>query len=466
MHSSQHYHLTILAKTTTTAKQSTLRHAIIFAMKTIAIIAEYNPFHGGHAWQIQKAREQFGHDCAVMVAMSGCFTQRGEPTLLDKWARTSVALACGVDLVLELPFAYATASAETFAAGGVQLLQSTGLHAHLVFGSEIGLLQPLEQLAQLLGSEPEAYRIHLREQLDRGLSFAAARQQAAAAFLNQDALASLLKQSNNILAVEYLKAVQQLPQCRLTPFTLPRQGQTYTDDNWLNNAGKQASASAIRHLVFRFLAGSDSVTSETISLAGLIDQLTCQMPQPALAALLAILQDGPGPLTAEDCAPALFSRLRGISEAEIDQLPGMNEGLGRRLMAAARRPSIDTVHSSRLNQLLADTSTRRFPQTRINRALAALLAGLTADDLKSFKAAGGPQYIRVLGFSRKGRHLLKLMHRLAEKPVITKGSDFLEYSRQPLLTRMAELDCAATDIWFLHAGRTPGRDFDTPVIMR
>lgn len=426
-------------------------------MKTAAIITEYNPFHLGHDWQLQAIRQQFGPDCAVLAVMSGCFTQRGEPAVLDKWSRTRMALACGVDLVIELPFAYAAASAERFASGGVQLIQATGLDCQLVFGSESGDLGQLQQLAGLLADEPPGYREMLHQFLELGESFPAARQQAVAAWTGQPDLASLLGSANNILAVEYLKAVRHLDNSRLVPMTIQRQGQAYLDSS--REASGFASASAIRRCLDNHRGGGGGRPD----LAGLLGDLASMMPAPALAILLEMTQGGPGPVRPEDLAAPILGLLRCSQPEQIDLIPGMGEGLGRRLCEAASHPQ-NRPESGRLAALLADAATRRFPQTRIQRALIAMLAGLQAEDLALFDAAGGPQYLRVLGFNRQGRYLLKVMRRLAERPILMKASDFLEY-KDPAFVRMAELDLIATDLWMLAAGQPCGRDFDTPVVM-
>lgn len=432
-------------------------------MKTVAIITEYNPFHAGHAWQLQAARARFGQDCAIIVAMSGCFVQRGEPAILDKWSRTRMALACGVDLVIELPFLYASASAERFASGGVQLIQAAGLDCHLAFGSESGDLEQLEQLAAILADESPEFRRHLHEGLDLGDSFPAARQKAVEAVTGQTSLAALLAESNNILAVEYLKAIRKTPACRLAPITFQRQGQAYRDLSPEQQAGNCASASAIRQRILERCGKWQPAGQRWPDFPGLLRDLGGVMPAPALAILLEQLQGGIGPVFPEDLAVPILAQLRSRPVSQIEQIPGMGEGLGRRLAAAAARPD-KTEASGRLGVLLHDAATRRFPQTRIQRALLSLLADLQAEDLAASDAAGGPQYLRVLGFSRKGRYLLKIMRRLAEKPIIMKASDFLEY-KDPALVRMAGLDILATDLWMLAAGRPCGADFDTPVVM-
>ena len=444
-------------------------------MKIIAIIAEYNPLHQGHAWQIREARRQLDADSAVLVVMSGPFTQRGEPAIVDKWRRTQMALDAGADLVFELPFAYACGSAERFASGGVQMIQSTGLDCHLVFGSESGDLTALDRIAGILAHEPDGFRSLLQDRLSLGLSFPAARQQALAAWTGNAAEADLLGTANNILAIEYLKAIKRLSKSRLTPMTIRRIGQDYVardlptaqiESPRTDSAGSQvfASATAIRRAVEKRVTASTRP-----DLAGLLDDLVTLLPASSLAELMACIQSGPGPIFPCHLSPLILSHLRSRPDMELEQIAGMGEGLGRRLMAAASRPSV-TIPGKQsdchLATLLADADTRRFTQTRIQRALMSMICGLTQSDLDQFDQAGGPQYLRVLGFDSRGRYLLKMMRKLAELPIISKTSDFLEYGSSPALVRMAGLDRIAADVWSLAAGHASGQDFDTPVLMR
>ncbi len=373
-----------------------------------------------------------------------------------------MALSCGVDLVIELPFAYAAASAERFAAGGVQLLQATGLTCQLVFGSESGDLAKLMQLAGILSKETPEFRQHLHHFLDSGESFPAARQMAVAELTGQKDLAALLEKSNNILAVEYLKAICSLTDCRLQPMTFKRQGQAYLEQKLDGQAGF-ASASAIRQSIFDHWAIDPSALGRQGDLAGLFQALSAQMPAPALAVLLEQLQAGKGPVSLEDLAVPILGLLRSQPPTQLDFISGMSEGLGRRLAAAAARPAIGE-NTGRIAALLENTATRRFPKTRIQRALIALLMNLKPEDLAVFDAAGGPQYLRILGFNRKGRYLLKIMQKLATRPILMKASDILEY-KDPAFSQMAEMDLLATDLWMLAAGRPCGVDFDTPVVM-
>lgn len=446
-------------------------------MKTIGVIAEYNPFHNGHALQVGLIRQHAGPDAALVVVMSGSFTQRGEPAIVDKWARTRMALAMGASLVIELPFAYAASSAERFATGGVQCLLAAGVVGQLAFGSESGDLAALSRIASILTDEPPLFKESLRAQLDLGRSFPAARQTAVAACLRdssgsgesggsakhrsdlqsgENAIAfsdaDLLGTANNILAIEYLKALNRYGQGRIRPWTHRREGQAYSETN-LDKASRMASATAIR----------TRIEASGGSSAKIIQDLAAHMPPAALGILMEQLCTGRGPVFPSMAAPIILALLGSETPERIDRIAGMEEGLGRRLMQLAARPAKESPDL--LRDLLLAADTRRFTATRISRALTALMTGLTREDLALFDAAGGPRYLRVLGFDRKGRYLLKLMRRFSSLPILMKGSDFLELD-EPAAVRMAALDRLSTDLWFSLAGLPAGADFDTPVIMR
>src|SRR5665647_1509914 len=174
-------------------------------MKILGIITEYNPFHKGHAWQLETTKKICEAD-GVMTLMSGSITQRGDFAIINKWERTQLALASGVDLVCELPFGYACQSAEAFARGGVKILNATGVCDFLSFGSELGELEPLKSLAEILAKEPPEFKRLLTVALGTGVSFPKAREQAIQSLLGQKA-STLLATPNNILAIEYLKAL-------------------------------------------------------------------------------------------------------------------------------------------------------------------------------------------------------------------------------------------------------------------
>ena len=240
-------------------------------MRIVGIIAEYNPFHQGHAYQIKKVRELTQADF-ILVSMSGNFVQRGAPAMFDKYTRAHAALLSGADLVLELPVSIATGSAEAFARGGVRLLHDTGIVTDLCFGSECGDLSSLERLAAFLAEEPTDYKLHLQDGLKQGLSFPAAREQAVR-FSDPSLPAELLGMPNNLLGLEYLKALH-LYGSSIRPFTIQREGSGYHDTDV--SSGQYSSASSIR--------------AELIRSGGhFSEELLAQLPHPELIYLTQII---------------------------------------------------------------------------------------------------------------------------------------------------------------------------------
>jgi len=431
-------------------------------MKTAAVIAEFNPFHNGHDYLFGEIRKRIGPDGGLIVIMSGSFTQRGEPSLLDKWTRTRAALRNGADLVIELPFAYATGGAGRFAAGGVALAEATGVCGQLAFGSESGEIGTLQATADLLAAEPAGFRERLRTRLDLGEPFAGARIGALEETLLLDPSPdadtprpdpNCLRSSNNILAVEYLVAIRR-QQAGLEPIAIHRRGAGYHETGLDTPA---ASASAIRTAVRQ--ANGD--------VASLLHTLRDQMPASSLALLCAAIASGQAPVFPEDLEASILGLLRTLPTDSLSRFAGMGEGLHARLAeCAARLPEGAGTGRSLYESLLDGAATRRFASTRLRRALAAMLVGLTREDLDRFDAAGpGPRYLRVLGFGKRGRRVLRIMRNRARLPIVMNASDFLEYGGDPVLQRMAALDVAATDLWMLARKIPCGRDFDTPPVM-
>lgn len=426
-------------------------------MKVIGIIAEYNPFHLGHAYQLQKAHELFGEDTAIVAVMSGSFVQRGEPAITGKWVRTQAALQCGVDLVIEIPFTFACASAERFALGAVSLLQATGIVTDLYFGSECIDLSLLTILAGILSEESLPYTLLLKANLKDGHSYAKARELALTSYLvtiGSSELAgkcgALLRMPNTILALEYLIALQKSGS-RIKPSVLLRSGAGYHD---ISMASKNASASAIRNTVTK------SVGKGVFSVSQLAGQLAGKMPSESLSPLLAEWSNGIRPVLAADFIPETILALRSHTTAQLDELAYMGDQVSHRLknaVAGLRNCSKEDLPES----FRALSDTKRYAGTRINRALISLLLGQTAADLASLSS---PEYLRILGFSERGRYLLRLMKKTAVLPQIDKASDFLEYGQNEKLSRMAELDLLSTDLWGLKAGYIYGDEYERSVI--
>ena len=211
-------------------------------MKTVGIIAEFNPFHKGHEYLIRTLKKETGSDYAVIV-MSGDYTQRGAPAIFDKYTRTKMALLSGADLVLELPLYYSTSSAEFFAGGAISLLNGLSCIDYLGFGSESGDTSSMRQIASVLADEPSEFADAIKENLKSGMNYAAARSAALSSYLDTDA--SLIANPNDILGTEYIKAllIQNSP---IAPVTIKRIGASYNDDTLSEDSNIFSSARAIR----------------------------------------------------------------------------------------------------------------------------------------------------------------------------------------------------------------------------
>ena len=329
-------------------------------MKTVGIICEYNPLHLGHRKQIGQIRRICGDDTAIVCLMSGNFVQRGAPAILDKSIRAEAAVRCGADLVLELPTEYALSSAEGFAAGGVRILGS--FCDLLCFGTETADLQALTDTAAALLSED--FSPILKEELEKGMSFPAARQSALAR-MGLDS--SLLETPNNILAVEYCKAIlaQNSP---MKPLPIHREGSYHEELPDSENP----SATAVRKLMLQ-QRDFKSLMPEAAQI------LFCDAP-------LHTLEAG---------ERAILCKLRTMTDAEFEALPYGAEGLWRKLMHACRSEAT-------LEGIIAATKSKRYTRTRIDRMIMCAFLGLTKEDLSS-----PAPYTRVLALSDRGRTVLK-----------------------------------------------------------
>lgn len=325
-------------------------------MQITGIICEYNPLHLGHQKQIRFLR---GRGDAVVCLMSGNFVQRGHPAVIDKLTRAKAAVACGADLVLELPVQYALSSAEGFAAGGVSILSK--LCDNLCFGAEDADLEGLNNIAKALLSD--GFSVKLRQQLDSGLSFPAAR---AAAITSMGPDAKLLETPNNILAIEYCKAILA-QHSGLAPLPIHRMG-GYHD---VMPDAENPSATAIRELMNNGHSWQTFVPHEAAEL----------------------LESAPLHRL-EHNEKAILYRLRTMTETEFETLPYGSEGLWRKLMHACRE-------NNTLEEVIAATKSKRYTRTRIDRMILCAYLGLTAADL----AAPAP-YCRVLAFDDRGREIL------------------------------------------------------------
>ena len=381
-------------------------------MKAVGLVTEYNPFHNGHLYHLNKAMELTGADISVAV-MSGDFVQRGELAVLDKYTRASMALNSGVNLVVELPVNYAVSSAESFAAGALKVLDYIKADS-IAFGSESGNIERLSKLAHILCDNEDTLYKEISKYTANGISYAAARQKVVEKLTDKDT-AAMLTSSNNILAVEYLKAIIK-NNYAIKPYTVQRQGDSYNDTDIRS---EYASATALRENL-----KADNISEYIPVKAGLI------------------LSSNTNYIYSDDITEALFTRLLDILFASnydknvfienVMQYPDVSKEIAGRLYKSAMDMITRTVpqrSESKDNwafsfgSLCEHIKTKEVPLSRIKRALVRITLGL---DKKHMEKYSNAPYIRVLGFDKKGQEYLSYIRKTVEVPLITKTADYKE----------------------------------------
>ena len=362
-------------------------------MKIVGIVAEYNPFHKGHAYQLQKVRELYGEDTAIVCVMSGDFVQRGEPAVFSKFARAEAAVRCGADLVIELPLHCSIGSAERFADGAVSVLGRLGVVEHLVFGSEIEDGALLERTAELLSS-PE-FDDRIKAYLQTGCSYPTARSKALTELMDG---VDVTVTPNNNLGVEYIRAIKRhgYP---MTPQPILRVGAMH-DEAY---DGDMKSGSELRGLMRN---GSD---------------IANYVPREALDIYIREAEQGRGPVKLDDLESAMLSRLRMLPYDAYSALPDASEGLERKLYRACREEST-------LGKIYDTVKSKRYTHARIRRMTMCAALGITAEDYRR-----DALYARVLALNERGSRVLKLSEKQRSIDVISK----------PAAARALSDDCLA-----------------------
>ena len=415
-------------------------------MQVIGIVAEYNPFHSGHAYQIQESRRLVGADSAVVIVMSGNWVQQADCAIADKWLRARMALMGGADLVLELPTVWATASAEGFARGAVTLLDASGLVDYLSFGSECGSAAPLIQIAHCLSS-PSCQKA-MKELADTGLPFAQCRQKAVESILGKEA-ASPLSRPNNNLGIEYIRALNAL-HSPIHPMTILRRGAQHNGVVVVRDKGGNSLSDPTAMPMPQFV----SATQLRMDLMeGRWDQA-----EPYLVSSGRVLLEGntvglPGLERAER---AILARLRTMTAEDWARLPdsGGAEGLPQRLERAGR-----TCVS--VQEFFDLVKVKRFTHARLRRLVLRAYLGITQAELPD-----KPHYLRVLGINARGRALLRDMKERAALPILTKPAHARTLSSEG--QRLFELESQCTDLYDLcfETIPSPGREWRTgPVVL-
>lgn len=387
--------------------------------KILAIVAEYNPFHNGHLYQLQKSKKLINPDYSICI-MSGNFVQRGDTSIIDKWSKAEASIKCGIDLVIELPVLYSISSAENFAEGALKILGAFGNDVTISFGSECGDLDILNSIANVLYDEPKEFTTILTHELSKGLSYPKARENALLLYLNDvRKYANVLSDPNNILGIEYLKAIKRL-KSNITPLTIKRIDAGY---NSLKIKDRLASATAIRNLI---------KNNEDVKKL---------MPAPAYNILLENIKHGKIVNGVSVFEKEIIYSLRKMSVQEIANLQDVSEGLENLIKQAANS-------CNNLEDLINSIKSKRYTRSRIQRILLYSILNITKKDIQdSYKIK---PYIRVLGASQRGKILLsQISNPKAKYPVITSVKKFMDNNNNKILKNMLEKDILATNIYTL-----------------
>lgn len=358
-------------------------------MKIVGLITEYNPFHNGHKYHIEKAKEITGADYCIAV-MSGDFVQRGAPAFLPKHLRAEMALNGGCDMIIELPVCYATGSAEYFAAGAITILNRLGCVDSICFGSECGDYNTLKKIAQVIADEPHEYKMLLQKNLKSGMNYPAARQCALDKYFNNDEISFIIKEPNNILGIEYIKAML-LQNSNMKGYTITREDSSYHDADL---SVKYSSASSIRNVI------SNSDTSPDFTL--LNNHLNTLS--------IDLLKNNYGiryPIISDDFSLLLRCKLLSETRESLTKYMDVSTDLANRIINFRN----EFLSISQFTELL---KTRELTYSRISRCLMHIL--LNIQDCKHDTET----YAHVLGFRKNSSELFSVLKKHSEIPLLTK----------------------------------------------
>jgi len=407
-------------------------------LKVAGIVAEYNPFHTGHAYQIQQTRAALGADSGIIAVMSGNWVQQADCAIADKWLRARLALMGGADLVLELPTPWACSTAESFAQGAIRILEATGVADALSFGSECGDVDKLQQAAACL--DTPAYHAGLSRFLEEGMTFAAARQNVVCELLG-DELSSLLSTPNNNLGIEYIRALNVL-ESSIQPMTVQRKGAAHNSIGALNSNPAAALPSFVSATAIRWkLLDGDWDWCQPYLVPG--SRAVLEKTMIGLPAL-------------EQVSRVMLARVRTMTAEDWARLPdsGQAEGLPRRLEQAGQK-------CTSMDEFFTLVKTKRYTHARLRRLVLWAYLGLTEEDRPK-----KPPYLRVLGFKKRGQEILKQMKKTADLPILTKPAH--AHDLDAAGRRLFQLEARCTDLYDLcfQTVPIPGREWTTgPVIL-
>ena len=437
--------------------------------KVLGIIAEYNPFHNGHLYHLKESKKKCGATSAVAI-VSGNFTQRGEPSIFDKWSKAKVALENGVDLVIELPLIYSISSAENFAEGAIKILDSLEVIDFLSFGAENADINMLSKIATVLYEEPKEYRDFLSAEIKSGISFPKARANALTSYLGgSDNIEKVISSPNNILAIEYLKALKKY-ESPIMPIAIARNGAFHNDiiaSNVLHSNNVEipdtaipdeanatdytASSSAIRKIIKNYKMLGDSKIE--------LNEVKKLVPETCFDVLKQKIDSEQVVCGLSQFEQIIIYNLRKMKITEIAELADVSEGLEFAIKKAAN--SCNTLDS-----LINMVKSKRYTYTRIQRILLYSLLGITKKDISISKKV--VPYVRVLGFNENGKALLsKIASRKPKLKIITSVKDFINDCIDPHLAHLLEDDIFATNVYSIayKTGSLANLDFTEKLIV-
>ncbi len=374
-------------------------------VNVLGIVAEYNPMHNGHAFQLEECKKQSNAEFTIAV-MSGNFTQRGEPALLDKWIRAEMAVLAGVDLIIELPFYFACNSAEYFAKGAINILEDLGIVTHIGFGSESGDLKRIKEVSEKLIYEEKAIIENIKKYLSKGMNFPRARELAL------DGYGDILKHPNNILAIEYIKELKKL-NSQIKPVTIKRHKAEYHQKEFTDDI--IGSGTAIREIL------REEVEKFNIPVPENLKKILYRHKYEFLFA------------DDENYFKILKYEILKSNNKDLEKIFSIGEGLENKIKKEIRK-------SSNLNEFLDNIKSKRYTRTRLQRICTHIIMGFEKD-------VSQDKYIRVLAFNNKGAALLKKIKKEgSQKRIIITNinkAEGVDYT----------MDTKATDIYNLIAQR-------------
>ena len=461
----------------------------------LGIIAEYNPFHNGHLYHLKESKRKCNAKYVVAI-ISGNFTQRGDASIVNKFEKAKMAIENGIDMVIELPTLYSISSAENFADGAIKILNELNFITHISFGSESGNINQLNNIASILTDEPEEFSKLLKEELRKGSSFPVARQNAIEKFLNltnKNEFSKLLNSPNNILAIEYLKALKKT-KSYITPITIERKNVDYYSENIVENF---ASSTKIRKEIsenlnmYTNIMDINNMDINNMNMNNMdvnMDMfLNSCMPKKSYDIIKENIEKGNCIQGLKCFEDMIFYKLRSMQINEIKEIPDVCEGLENVIKKASNE-------TNSLEDLINKCKSKRYTRTRIQRILIYALLGITRQDMEMSENVN--PYIRVLAVNKNGRELLSIINKtivnkanvktdinnininkpndntdnkinIKETNIITSLKKFESTNEDKALKRMMEIDKLATDIYTIkqRSGYIGGLDYTMPIFL-